>query len=55
MDFPIEYLKLSYSEMTEAAKQYLVREYVKVDVYYQTLNVKTVEEEAVYTVIWHCF
>ena len=51
MDVPIDYLKLSHSGMTDEVRQYLVREYVKVNVFYQTLNVKTVEEEAVYTVI----
>ena len=52
---PIEYLKLSYSDLTEVARQYIVREYVKADVYYQSLNVKIVEEEAVYTVIWYWY
>ena len=33
----------------------IIREYLKADLYYQTLNVKTVEEEAVYTVMWHYY
>ena len=47
----IEYLRLSSSLTTEAYKMGIIREYVKADLYYQTLNVKTVEEEPVYTVM----
>ena len=47
----IEYLRLSNSIMTEGYKEGIIREYVKADLFYQTLNVKTVEEEPVYTVI----
>ena len=32
-------------------RQGIIREYVMADLYYQTLNVKTVEEEPVYTVM----
>ena len=47
----MEYLRLSSSLTTEAYKMGIIREYVKADLYYQTLNVKTVEEEPVYTVM----
>ena len=49
----IEYLRMSNSEdgMTEGIRMDIVRQYVKADLYYQTLNVKTVEEEPVYTVM----
>ena len=47
----IEYLRMSNSIATEGIKMALTREYVKADLFYQTLNVKTVEEEPVYTVI----
>ena len=46
----IEYLATSTSSVTEKLKLDLMSEYVKVDLYYQTLNVKTVEEEPVYSV-----
>ena len=51
LGYPIEYLRMSHSEATEVTRQGLVREYVKADLSYQTLNVKTVEEEPVYTVM----
>ena len=43
----------SSSAATEAYRSDIIREYVKADLYYQTLDVNTVEEEAVYTVMWH--
>ena len=51
VDTPIEYLRMSNSLITEEIKTILVREYAKADLYYQTLNVKTVEEEPVFTVM----
>ena len=50
MGVGIEYLRLSNSIMTEGYKEGIIREYVKADLFYQTLNIKTVEEEPVYTV-----
>ena len=50
MGINIEYLATSTSSVTEKLKLDLMSEYVKVDLYYQTLNVKTVEEEPVYSV-----
>ena len=47
----IEYLRLSSSPVTDAYQLGITREYVKADLFYQTLNIKTVEEEPVYTVI----
>ena len=51
MGLPVEYLRMSSSPDTEAYRLAIVREYVKADLYYQTLNVKTVEEEPLYTVM----
>ena len=47
----IDYLRISQSLVTESIKMAITREYVKADLYFQTLNVKTVEEEPVYTVM----
>ena len=41
---------MSQSEETEKYRIGLVKQYAKANLYYQTLNVKTVEEEAVYNV-----
>ena len=49
--FEIDYLSMSNSLTTEAIKMAITREYVKADLYFQTLNVKTVEEMPVYTVM----
>ena len=51
MGIEIEYLRMSNSPITEAYRFGIIREYVKADLYYQTLNVKTVEEEPLYTVM----
>ena len=41
---------MSQSDLVEAYRIGIVQQYAKADLYYQTLNVKTVEEEAVYNV-----
>ena len=41
---------MSQSEETEKYRNGLVKQYAKANLYYQTLNIKTVEEEAVYNV-----
>ena len=50
LGFPVEYLGISHSEETERYRIGILQQHAKADLYYQTLNVKTVEEEAVYNV-----
>ena len=45
---------MSHSEEAEAFRIGIVNQYAKADLYYQTLNIKTVEEEAVYNVKYIC-